>query len=115
MSRSYDVDTIEVVGHTDGVPVRGATSTLDTQLAVYINGTTGTPPTAGSNVDLGMTRAAAVARILKADLRLTGLNIVVLSAGQTVLANGTSAAGADLLAFGDDRRRIEIRLRRTKQ
>lgn len=113
LARTYDVNTVEVVGYTDGVPMRGRASNLDTQLPLYMSGESPVPPTAADNVGLGMARAAAVVRILMADpQRLKGLNIVPLSGGQTVLANGEAAQGADLLSADPDRRRIDIRLRR---
>jgi outer membrane protein OmpA-like peptidoglycan-associated protein len=91
--RKYNVDMIEVVGHTDEVPVSGK-STLDKALIPYITGE-GQDIAAGDNVGLGMARAATVVNVLRKDSRFRDLKIVPYSAGQVVLPNNTIADGSD--------------------
>lgn len=110
----YGVDVVEVIGHTDEVPMVG-TSNLDRELIrasanrFPIGGLTST-----DNAGLAIARAVAVVRILRSDPRLRGITILPLSGGQMIVpvdqvANGT-AKGSD-----QRRRRIEIRLRRSTQ
>jgi flagellar motor protein MotB len=110
--KEYDVDVIEVIGHTDEVPMVGQ-SNLDTQL---VSAAAGTSPIAGlrstDNAGLAMARAVSVVHVLRADTRLAGARILPMSGAQMIvpvdrMANG-SAKGSD-----QSRRRIEIRLRRS--
>lgn len=107
----YGVDVVEVIGHTDEVPMVG-TSNLDTTL---IKASANQLPTESlrstDNAGLAMARAVAVVKILKADPRLRKVTILPLSGAQMVvpvdrLADGTATKSDQL------RRRIEIRLRR---
>ncbi|MBU1178401.1 hypothetical protein KJ903_04280 [Patescibacteria group bacterium] len=108
--RTYKVDVIEVIGHTDEVPNRGGSSNLDNQLLPFLRGEA-VELQAGSNTSLGMARAAAIVRILNSDSRLQGLKIVPLSAGQAINLDGTLASGHG--GNSQQRRRIEIRLKRS--
>lgn len=114
LSGAYHATVIEVIGYTDGVPVKGAPSSMDQRLVSFLNGSgDGTAPAAADNVDLGMGRAAAVIRVFREDPRLWNLMMLPLSAGQTtgpddqLIAEERSPATSD-----EQRRRIEIRLRR---
>jgi flagellar motor protein MotB len=110
--RDYQVNVIEVIGHTDEVPM-GGVSNLDSTLIQAMRGTLPVSvlrPT--DNAGLAIARATSVARILRADSRFEGVTILPLSGAQMIepvdrLADGQSA--------GDDRkrRRIEIRVRRS--
>lgn len=108
----YDVDVIEVIGHTDEVPMSG-TSNLDQRLIeasgnrFAVDGLRST-----DNPGLAMARAVAVTRILRSDPRLAKASILPLSGGQMIvpidrMADGTAPGG------DQKRRRIEIRLRRS--
>jgi len=108
----YNVDVVEVIGHTDEVPMVGP-SNLDTQL---ISASNGHFPIgllrSTDNAGLAIARAVAVVQILRADQRLRGVTILPLSAAQMIVpvdrvADGTAAAS------DQGRRRIEIRLRKT--
>ncbi|WP_155006493.1 OmpA family protein [Sphingomonas hengshuiensis] len=110
----YDVDVIEVIGHTDEVPMSGI-SNLD---AALIQASVGRVPIgalrSNDNAGLAMARAVAVVQQLRADPRLRGAVILPLSGAQMIVpvdgvANG-SARGSD-----QRRRRIEIRLRKSTQ
>lgn len=110
----YAVDVVEIVGHTDEAKTGGKSSNLDSILIPYLDGD-GVEFVAGSNVDLGMSRAAAVAQVLKGDSRLAKLRIIPLSAGQIVTTSGMISTGVYEQNKNDEgRRRIEIRLKRSK-
>jgi flagellar motor protein MotB len=110
----YGVDVVEVIGHTDEVPMVG-TSNLDRAL---IPASASRIPIeqlhSTDNAGLAIARAVAVVRILKADPRLRGVTILPLSGAQMIVPVDHLADGS---AKGDDqrRRRIEIRLRRSTE
>jgi outer membrane protein OmpA-like peptidoglycan-associated protein len=113
LGRRYHVDVIEVVGHTDEIPLRlESHSNLDFQLLAYLSGTGDAGDLhAADNVGLGMARAAAVARELLKDRALAGYTILPLSGGQAIATDQTLAAG-HAATDEQERRRIEIRMRR---
>jgi flagellar motor protein MotB len=108
----YDVDVIEVIGHTDEVPMVGQ-SNLDSQL---VAAAAGRVPISGlrstDNAGLAMARAVSVVHVLRADPRLARAAILPLSGAQMIVPVDRMADGS---AGGSDqqRRRIEIRLRRS--
>lgn len=115
IGESYDVDIIEVIGHTDEVPIRAEariSSNLDRQLIEWLNSdAVDSPLVAYDNVGLGMARAATVAKIL-ADTRAgKTFTILVLSAGPTITTDEFLATG-DGPNSAEERRRIEVRMRR---
>ncbi len=110
---SYDVDVIEVIGHTDEQAVNGRGSNLDRALAAVTAGTSG----AGilqwaDNAGLGLARALSVVERLSADPRLRNFRILPLSAAQLI---GTDGRITRWDSRGDvrERRRIEIRMRKS--
>jgi len=112
-AEEYDVDLIEVVGHTDEQPLGARSSNLDKELASVL----ADPSTVGmlrpaDNAGLGLARAVAVVGVLSADERLSGYKILPLSGAQLIQTDETLARGT---APGDvkERRRIEIRLRKS--
>lgn len=113
-AKEYDVDVIEVIGHTDEVPMSGQ-SNLDQQL---IEASRGRTPIGNlqstDNAGLAMARAVAVVRVLRGDPRMQGVTTLPLSGAQMVVPVDRVADGT---ARGDDqtRRRIEIRLRKSTQ
>lgn len=124
------VDTLEIIGHTDGTPLSGD-GNLDRQLPDILSGMTSSMSAlrAGSNNDLGLLRALAVkeqwgafvqevyannGRLAEADL-LQRIEIRCYSAGQTVLPVPIENPKAGDFRQDDDRaRRIEMRLTRLK-
>lgn len=112
--REYDVDVLEVIGHTDEVSMPGS-SNLDDKL---IASSAGRVPIKdlefADNAGLAIARATSVVRILRADKRLSGVTILPLSGAQLIMPVDRVADGS---ASGDDekRRRIEIRLRRSTE
>lgn len=111
--KEYDVDVIEVVGHTDERPLGSTQSNLDRDLVSVLNGTANIAAIKpGDNAGLGLARAVSVVGILRQSKELSGYKILPLSGGQLINTNETLALGA---SPGDvrERRRIEIRLRKT--
>jgi flagellar motor protein MotB len=110
----YDVNVVEVIGHTDEVPMVGTTN-LDRTL---IDGSANRLPigalSSADNAGLAIARAVAVVHVLRADPRLAGVTILPLSGAQMIVPTDRVADGT---ATGDDqtRRRIEIRLRRSSE
>lgn len=110
----YGVDVVEVIGHTDEVPMVG-TSNLDRGLiAASASRLPIESLTSTDNAGLAIARAVAVVRILRADPRLRGTTILPLSGAQMIVpvdkvADGTANKSDQL------RRRIEIRLRRSTE
>jgi len=110
----YDVDVVEVIGHTDEVPMSGR-SNLDSAL---IQASIGRVPVGAlrstDNAGLAMARAVAVVHLLRADPQLRRVSILPLSGAQMIVPVDHVADGT---AGSDDqrRRRIEIRLRKSTQ
>ena len=108
----YDVDVIEVIGHTDEQKISGILSNMDGALQGVLSGAS--PVTIlrpADNAGLGLARAIAVADILKSVPGLVGLSILPMSGAQLILPDDTLTNGAHA---GDvaSRRRIEIRVRK---
>lgn len=111
-STTYGATVVEVVGHTDESAIRSATpSNLDSRLLPYLDGAPGEPLHAADNAGLGIARAAAVARVIRTHPDSEGLTVIPMSAAQTV-ERGDLVAAAGGPLNEQDRRRIEIRLRR---
>jgi hypothetical protein len=111
----YHADVVEVIGHTDDVPVKGGKSSMDQRLMRFLNGASADDlaPAVADNVDLGMGRAAAVIRVLRDDPRLRSMTFLPLSAGQTTGPDDRLLEDDKIAATPDEqRRRIEVRLRR---
>lgn len=110
----YGLDVIEVVGHTDEVPVSSAGSNLDGRLLGFLRGDGPVQQLAfADNAGLGLSRAAAVVKEIAQNPRLNGFTVIPLSAGQAVLSDGRLSTGTSDRGSEEDRRRIEIRLRRS--
>lgn len=112
----YDVDVIEVVGHTDEQPIRSTQqSTLDIMAIPVLNGEVPvTELVPADNAGLGLARAIAVANVLAEALGTAEVKIVPLSGAQLILPGDVLSDGLDP---GDDRdrRRIELRVRRSDE
>lgn len=111
----YKTDVIEVVGHTDEQPLRGS-SNLDNRLLEVLGGRSSADSLSpADNVGLGMARAAAVATVLVEALApVAEVKVIAYSAGQTIEPGDILSRGLDK-GDNEDRRRIEIRLRRSDQ
>jgi hypothetical protein len=114
------VDTLEILGHTDGVPVGGNGGNMDKKLAGVFNaGLAVAKLEAGSNVDLGLMRALAIRESWmkwikmkhQNNPRLLDVNVRCYSAAQTI----PPIAGMPITAEDNPvARRIEIRFTQLK-
>lgn len=104
----YGVDVIEVIGHTDGELTNRRNSNLDIALENAVANRDISNLRYGSNADLGLMRALAVAFFLQEQPQLSDVKFRVYSAAQLILPNGKLA---DTPARQQDktRRRIELR------
>ena len=112
----YRIDTIEVIGHTDGQPSPGI-SNLDIKLqnqfengGELIDGLL-----TGSNVDLGLLRALSVAAFLREKLKHKEVvmpTILAYSASSLIESNGKYQPADP--SPQSQRRRIEIRFTRNQ-
>jgi flagellar motor protein MotB len=114
IAQEFQVDVIEVVGHTDEQTISPRVSNLDKELIPVLRGDremkTLIP---GDNAGLGLTRAAAVMEILRKDKQLEGFRILPLSAAQLVQTDETVSTGVAQKTNVKERRRIEIRMRKS--
>lgn len=135
--KQYDIDVIEVVGHTDEQaygprrvpfpqadasapvalappPVVSRTSNLDRNLTTILKGESDIGKlTPADNAGLGLARAVSVVSVLRQSQKLAGYKMIPLSGGQ--LINTDESLALNGMSGGDvaQRRRIEIRLRKS--
>jgi flagellar motor protein MotB len=112
--RKYDVDVIEIVGHTDERPIGVRQySNLDRDLLSVLKNTAGVVSLIpADNAGLGLARAVAVVSVLRQSPLLAGYKLIPLSGAQLVNTDETLAI-AGLPGDIQQRRRIEIRLRKS--
>jgi flagellar motor protein MotB len=113
IAESFDVDVIEVIGHTDEQPVSNRVSNLDRSLpSVTLGGGSTGVLQWGDNAGLGLARALAVVKVLSFDPRLRTFRILPFSGAQLI---GTDGKLTRWDGRGDvrERRRIEIRMRKS--
>lgn len=110
-ARECRCDALEVVGHTDGLPINGS-SNLDRNLVRAFTGAD-TELSPGSNIDLGMMRALSIIRYLKEAQQqgqLSGIRYFIpYSAGQ-MLRTDYSLETSKGRIEDRSRRRITLRL-----
>ena len=115
------VDTLEVIGHTDGEPPTSKSSNLDSALPDYLSRSDGDllKLIPGSNNDLGLLRALAIRREWHTFIRdhpnrelLEGIDVRCYSAGQTIPEGGDLTSPETFRRKEEKFRRIEIRLTR---
>ncbi|MER8786061.1 OmpA family protein [Mesorhizobium sp. M0808] len=107
----YDVDLIEVIGHTDEQPLAGVPSNMDRELNPVLSGKADVAALRpGDNAGLGLARAVAVAQVLQRQPGLKNATVLPYSAAQLILPGDriTQWVSKD----DKSRRRIEIRVRR---
>ncbi len=116
-TKEYNINTVEIIGHTDGQANGSAISNLDQNLEKVANGDVPIQNLkAGSNADLGLMRSLALVKVLRyiqtKEHRLQGLKFRAYSAAQLILPSGEFAQPS--IAHQEDatRRRIEIRFTR---
>ena len=112
--RDYKADVVEVVGHTDERPLNGASNLDNSLIGVFSGQVSAARLSAADNVGLGMARAAAVAQVLQSCIELEYIKVIPYSGGQVVERGDRLATGQN---SGDrsERRRIEIRVRRSTE
>lgn len=111
----YRIDSIEVIGHTDGQPSPG-TSNLDAMLSRQGQSKNLLGYQSGSNTDLGLLRALSVANYLRLKLDPSGHNKLAIrpySAGSLIDASGRYAPADTRSQI--ERRRIELRFTRQEE
>lgn len=108
----YDVDVIEVIGHTDEVPMMGESNLDSALIGASVNRLAISDLRSTDNAGLAMARAVAVVRILRSDPRLANVSILPLSGAQMVVPVDRMADGTATQS-DRSRRRIEIRLRKS--
>jgi hypothetical protein len=112
--KQYGVDVIEVVGHTDEQPLGARQSNLDHDLLSVLRSDANIANLIpADNAGLGLARAVSVVSVLRKSKTLAGYKLIPLSGAQVVNIDETLAiAGSP----GDirERRRIEIRLRKSE-
>lgn len=112
----YNANVIEIVGHTDEQVIQPnveKTSNLDLLAIPAVNGQPGVHLTPVDNAGLGLARAIEVARVLREQPELSGMRVVPLSAGQLMRKGDLLSPGGGEALNDPDRRRIEIRVRRS--
>ncbi len=107
----YDVDLIEVIGHTDEQPLGGTPSNLDKQLSSVLSGKSNISVLKpGDNAGLGLARALAVTQVLQTQDKLKKATVLPYSAAQVIVPGDTITVWKS--GSVESRRRIEIRVRR---
>ncbi|MCD2183667.1 hypothetical protein [Rhizobium sp. GN54] len=109
--KRYGVDIVEVIGHTDEQPLSRLSSNMD-KLAIDVLSSKKpvTDMVPADNAGLGLARAMSVANILRSNNALGGVTILPLSAAQLVMPGDKLTTGQ--AGNVENRRRIEIRIRR---
>jgi flagellar motor protein MotB len=112
--KKYDVDVIEVVGHTDERPIGARMfSNLDRDLTSVLQNTEDVAAlTPADNAGLGLARAVSVVSVLRQSPLLAGYKMIPLSGAQLVNTDETLALDGSREDI-QQRRRIEIRLRKS--
>jgi flagellar motor protein MotB len=112
--KKYDVDVIEVVGHTDERPIGARQfSNLDRDLTSVLQNTEDVANLApADNAGLGLARAVSVVSVLRQSPLLASYKMIPLSGAQLVNTDETLALEGSMQDV-QQRRRIEIRLRKS--
>jgi flagellar motor protein MotB len=112
--KKYDVDVIEVVGHTDERPIGARQfSNLDRDLTSVLQNTEDVASLVpADNAGLGLARAVSVVSVLRQSPLLSGYKMIPLSGAQLVNTDETLALDGSMQDV-QQRRRIEIRLRKS--
>lgn len=116
-TKTYNINTVEIIGHTDEQPIGIINSNLDNSLEVAASqGGSVSVLKAGSNADLGLMRSLAVVKELlkiQKQNKMPGVQFRAYSAAQLILPNGEFAPIPQAKRQSEpNRRRIEIRFTR---
>ena len=111
----YNVDVIEILGHTDEQPVTRCYSNLDDTLRkVFINGENISSLVPGDNAGLGLARAVSVSLVLSSDKRILPHMKILPFSGAQLVERGDKLTDWSFSGPVKERRRIEIRVRRSQ-
>ncbi|MCF2148095.1 flagellar motor protein [Desmonostoc muscorum LEGE 12446] len=116
-TKTYNINTVEIIGHTDEQPIGIINSNLDNTLEVAASqGGSVSTLKAGSNADLGLMRSLAVVKELlkiQQQNKMQGVQFRAYSAAQLILPSGEFAPIPQQKRQSEpNRRRIEIRFTR---
>ena len=112
-AEEFGATIVEVIGHTDDLPIVREYSNFDNEILDAYNGSFPVDELKpADNAGLGIARAVSVIKELEKIDSLSNLTFVPLSGGQLILPNDGNLSGN---VSGDvrERRRIEIRVRRS--
>ena len=107
--RCYGIDTVDIIGHTDGRP-SATGGNIDYKILEAFDSDNFDKIVPGSNIDLGFLRALSVKKEIQSsfdDSALHNVNLRVLSAGSTLDPSGKFLPAK--IVDDSSRRRIEIR------
>ena len=110
----YNIDVVEVIGHTDEVPMAGESNLDEKLIPALANSYPVEFLRSTDNAGLAIARAVAVVRVLRTDSRMKGVTVLPLSGAQLIVPIDRAADGT-ATASDQSRRRIEIRLRRSTE
>jgi outer membrane protein OmpA-like peptidoglycan-associated protein len=110
----YEVDVVEVIGHTDEVPMAGLSNLDERLIAASANSYPIEYLRSTDNAGLAIARAVAVVRVLRADPRMKGITVLPLSGAQLIVPIDRAADGTSTES-DQSRRRIEMRLRKSTE
>lgn len=111
--KEYKVDVIEVIGHTDEQAIAPRASNFDVTLVDVAKGVKPVSTlVAADNAGLGLARAVAVVRAFLTNKEIQKYQVLPLSGAQLIDVNEHLTTGGKTNV--KERRRIEIRLRRTQ-
>ena len=110
----YNVDVVEIVGHTDEQPISQRQSNLDEALSLVFNHNASiTTLIPSDNAGLGLLRAISVARVLLSDERIPAKVKILPLSGAQLIEYGDKLTDWAYSGAVTERRRIEIRVRRS--
>lgn len=108
----YNVNLIEVIGHTDEQPLFKRISNLDRTMNAVLEGDEEIGKLVpADNAGLGLIRAMSVSMVLQNDSRLKDI-IIFSYSGAQLIAPERYQNDSDEFGVSESRRRIEIRVRR---
>ena len=113
--RCYGIDTVDIIGHTDGRP-SATGGNIDFKLLDAFETDDFNKIIPGSNIDLGFLRALSVKKEIQSSFinsELHNVNLRVLSAGSTLDPSGKFVPAQ--IVDDSSRRRIEIRIFRLSE
>ncbi len=110
----YKANVIEVIGHTDEQRISQRLSNLDDILPLFFNeGLDISQLIPGDNAGLGLARAISVSQHLSSDIRISEHMKILPLSGAQLIQQGDILTDWSYSGSVQERRRIEIRVRRS--